>query len=104
MSQKSLSTRSLLELIDLFERSIDAVADGDGQRLRGVPGWDLARRVALSDRDLAAWTERIGYADCYMAADGDERLPSSNCATVSSRLSCAASGSGTRVRADHRPA
>ena len=67
MSQKSLSTRSLLELIDLFEGSIHAVADGGGQRLRDVPGWDLSRRGALSDRDLAAWTERIGYADSYPA-------------------------------------
>jgi len=73
MAQKSLSTRSLLELIDLFERSIHAVADGDGQRLRGVPGWDLSRRGALSDRDLAAWTELIGYAGSYPAPLGDER-------------------------------
>lgn len=75
MSQKSLSTRSLLELIDLFERSIHAVADGAGQRLRGVPGWDLSHRAALSDRDLAAWTERIGFAGSYLAARGDERVP-----------------------------
>lgn len=75
MSPKSLSTRSLLELIDLFERSINAVADGDGQRLRGVPGWDLLRRGALSDRDLAAWTERIGYAGSYPASIGDEPAP-----------------------------
>ncbi len=75
MSQKSLPTRSLLELIDLFERSSHAVADGDGQRLHGVPGWDLSRRAALSDRDLAAWTERIGYAGSYLASRGDERVP-----------------------------
>lgn len=73
MAQKSLSTRSLLELIDLFERSIHAVADGDGQRLRGVPGWDFSRRGALSDRDMAAWTELIGYAGSYPAPLGDER-------------------------------
>ncbi len=75
MSQKSLSTRSLLDLIDLFERSSHAVADGDGQRLRGVPGWDLSLRAALGDRSLAAWTERIGYAGCYPAPRGDERVP-----------------------------
>lgn len=74
MSQKSLSTRSLLELIDLFERSINTVSDGDGQRLRGVPGWDLPRRGARSDRDLAAWTECIGYACSYPAPLGDERI------------------------------
>ncbi|MCL9826650.1 hypothetical protein [Ralstonia solanacearum] len=75
MSPKSLSTRSLLELIDLFERSSHAVADGDGQRLHGVPGWDLSRRATLSDRDLAQWTERIGYAGCYPAPRGDESVP-----------------------------
>nr|WP_141130555.1 hypothetical protein [Thiomonas arsenitoxydans] len=75
MSEKILSTRSLLELIDLFERSIHAVANGDGQRLRGVPGWDLWRCGALSDSDLAAWTERIGYAGSYPAPLGDDRVP-----------------------------
>ena len=75
MSQKSLSTRSLLELIDLFERSIHAVADGGGQRLHGMPGWELSRRAALSKRDRAAWTERIGFAGTYLAARGDECVP-----------------------------
>lgn len=75
MSQKNLSTRSLLELIDLFERSIHAVADGGGQRLHGMPGWELSRRAALSKRDLAAWTERIGFAGTYLAASGDECVP-----------------------------
>jgi hypothetical protein len=75
MSPKSLSTRSLLDLLDLFERSADAIADGDGQRLHGVPGWDLSHRATLSDRDLAQWTERIGYAGCYPAPRGDESVP-----------------------------
>jgi hypothetical protein len=75
VSEKILSTRSLLELIDLFERSIHAVANGDGQRLRGVPGWDLWRCGSLSDSDLAAWTERIGYAGSYPAPLGDDRVP-----------------------------
>lgn len=75
MSQKSVSTRSLLELIDLFERSSHAIADGAGQRLHGVPGWDLARRAALSDRELEQWTERVGYAGCYPATRDDEHVP-----------------------------
>ena len=75
MSTKSLSTRSLLELTDLFERSIHAVADGEGQRLRGVPAWDLSGRVALSDRELAAWTEHIGFSGSYLTASGDARVP-----------------------------
>ncbi len=75
MSQKNLQTRSLLELIDLFERSAQGIADRDGQRLHGVPGWELARRSTLSERDLAAWTERIGYAGSYPAPRGDEHIP-----------------------------
>ncbi len=74
MSQKSLSTRSLLELIDLFERSIHSVTDGEAQRLRGIPAWDLSGRLTLSDRELASWTERIGFAGSYMAASGDARV------------------------------
>jgi hypothetical protein len=75
MSHKNLKTRSLLELIDLFERSSNAVAGSAGQRLHGVPGWDLTRLTALPGPDLAAWTERIGYAGSYPAIRGDERIP-----------------------------
>lgn len=75
MAQKTLQTRSLLELICLFEGSGNPVAGSDGQRLHGVPGWDLVRRSALSESDLAAWTERIGYAGSYPAVRGDEHIP-----------------------------
>ncbi len=72
MSQMSLSKHSLLELIDLFEQSGNAIVDGNGQRLQGVPGWYLSRRAALSNRDLEAWTECIGFASSYLADCGDE--------------------------------
>ena len=75
MSRKSLKTRSLLELIDLFERCSNAVACSAGQRLHGVAGWDLARQSALSASDLAAWTERIGYAGSYPTPCDDEHIP-----------------------------
>lgn len=75
MSSKPLSILSLLDLIDLFERSHQSITDADGQRLHGIPGWDLSRRVALSDRDLTAWTECVGYAGCYPAPCGDEHVP-----------------------------
>ena len=75
MSQKNLQTRSLLELIDLFERSSHAIADGDGQRLQGVPGWELARLTALTDQELEQWTERVGFAGFYPATRGDEQIP-----------------------------
>jgi len=74
MSSKPLPTQSLLELIDLFEQSGQPIADGDGQRLHGVPGWDLSRTLSLSDHDLAAWTECVGYAGCYPAPCRDERI------------------------------
>ncbi len=75
MSQKNLQTRSLLELIDLFERSSHAIADSDGQRLHGVPGWELVRCIALSGRELGQWTERLGYAGFYPATRDDEHVP-----------------------------
>ena len=75
MSQKNLKTHSLHELIDLFERSSHAITDGAGQRLHGVPGWDLAHRAALTECVLKAWTERIGYAVSYPVIRGDEYIP-----------------------------
>lgn len=75
MLQKDLKTRSLLELVKLFEDSSNAVTGIAGQRLHGVPGWDLARRPALSASDHANWTERIGYAASYPAVRDDEHIP-----------------------------
>lgn len=75
MSLKCLSTHSLLELISLFERSRQSIIDGEGQRLHGVPGWDLARMTSMPPDQLAAWTERVGYAGCYPATRGDKHVP-----------------------------
>ncbi len=75
MADKSLSTRSLLDLFELFDQSSQAIADGDGQRLHGVPAWELSHRPALAGRDLEQWTERIGYAGSYPAPRGDELVP-----------------------------
>lgn len=74
MASKLLLTPSLLDLIDLFEQSGQPIANGDGQRLYGVPSWSLRRKTALSDSDLATWTERVGYAACYPAPCGDEPI------------------------------
>lgn len=71
MRTTPLSTHSLLELIDLFEQSSQSITDTEGQRLRGVPGWELSRRTALSAHDLATWTECVGYAGGYPAPCGD---------------------------------
>jgi hypothetical protein len=74
LSSKPLTTPSLLDLLDLFEQSAQPITDIDGQRLYGVPGWDLSRRTDLSDRELAAWTECVGYAGYYPAPCGDEHV------------------------------
>ncbi|KVC62679.1 hypothetical protein WI72_09530 [Burkholderia ubonensis] len=74
MRTMPLPTHSLLELIDLFEQSSQSITDTEGQRLRGVPGWELSRRTALSAHELATWTECVGYAGGYPAPCGDETV------------------------------
>ena len=71
MSSSPLSTRSLLELIGLFEQSSQSITDIEGQRLRGVPGWDIFGKTSLSDIELKAWTNCIGYAEYYPVPCGD---------------------------------
>lgn len=65
MSTKPLQTQSLLDLIDLFERSGQPIADGDGQRLRGVRGWKVLGRTSLTPKLLEQWTDCVGYAGSY---------------------------------------
>ena len=72
MSSKLLSTPSLLELIDLFERSGQPIADSDGQRLRGVPGWSVFKRTSLTPRQLEQWADCVGYSGSYPAPLGDD--------------------------------
>lgn len=72
MSLPSLSTQSLLDLTGLFEQSRQSVSGGDGQRLRGVLGWDISRTTSLSASQLSAWAECIGYAGHYPAIRDDE--------------------------------
>lgn len=75
MSSKRLSTKSLLDLINLFERSHQPLVDVEGQVLRGVPGWDLPRMTALSPEALEGWVDCVGYAGSFPAPCGDERIP-----------------------------
>ena len=72
MSTKPLPTQSLLDLIDLFERSGQPIADGDGQRLRGVPGWSVLGRTSLTPKLLEQWTDCVGYAGSYPASLDDD--------------------------------
>lgn len=75
MSSKRLSTKSLLDLIDLFERSHQPLVAIEGQVLRGVPGWALPRMMVLSPEALEGWGDCVGYAGSFPAACGDERIP-----------------------------
>jgi len=72
MSSKPLQTQSLLDLIDLFERSGQPIADGDGQRLRGVPGWKVLGRTSLTPKLMEQWTDCVGYAGSYPASLDDD--------------------------------
>ncbi|WP_031595377.1 hypothetical protein [Ferrovum myxofaciens] len=69
-----LSTQSLLALISLFDRSNQSIVGSDGQRLQGVPGWNLFGRIFLSKPEIKAWTDCVGYAGFYPAPCGDERI------------------------------
>lgn len=75
MSANPLSTRSLLDLTDLFDRSSRPISDADGQRMHGVPGWDVFGQTSLSAQEVAVWTECVGYASSYPAPCGEERQP-----------------------------
>ena len=74
MSSKPLSTLSLLDLIDLFEQSGQPIVDGDGQRLRGVPGWSVVSRTSFTLKHLEQWADCVGYAGSYPAPLDDERV------------------------------
>lgn len=75
MSSNRLQTRSLLDLIGLFERSGQSIADPEGQRLRGVPAWDIIGRTALTPADIGEWTDHVGHAGHYPAFRDGERVP-----------------------------
>ena len=74
MAMRPPSTQSLLELLDLFEQSNQAISDAEGQRLHGVPGWEVFARTSLTAKAISAWTECTGYAGTYPAHSGDERI------------------------------
>jgi len=71
----SLSTPSLLELIELFERASHPILDSEGRPLHGVPAWWLRADAALSREAQTQWIQRIGFAGHYPAKRGEEFLP-----------------------------
>jgi hypothetical protein len=74
MPQTKLLTRSLLDLVDLFDQSSQSTIDAEGQRLYGVPGWVLSGISTLSDKQLEAWTDCVGYSAFFPAPSGEDRV------------------------------
>ena len=69
---RTLSTQLLLDLIKLFEQSVQQVVDEDGQLLTGIPGWKLRQYEALDVEQISEWCDCIGYAGYYPAPCGNE--------------------------------
>lgn len=74
MPQTKLSTRSLLDLVALFDQSSQSTVDAEGQRLYGVPGWVLSGISTLSDKQLEAWTDCVGYSAFFPAPCREDRV------------------------------
>ena len=69
---RALSTQSLLDLIELFEQSVQKVVDEDGQILTGIPGWKLSQYGTLDSEGISEWCDCIGYAGYYPASYGND--------------------------------
>lgn len=69
---RALSTHSLLDLIKLFEQSVQRVVGEDGQILTGIPGWKLRQYQALDSEGISEWCDCIGYASYYPAPYGND--------------------------------
>ena len=69
---RALSTQSLLDLIKLFEQSVQRVVGEDGQILTGIPGWKLGQYEALDSEHISTWCDCIGYAGYYLAPYGND--------------------------------
>ena len=73
MSQATLSTHSLLELLALFDQANNTILDPDGNSLRGIPGWWIGSNTSLTAQILKDWTVRVGYAGTTEVPCGDDR-------------------------------
>lgn len=67
----TLRTRSLLDLIPVFDQGRREILGFDGVRLRGVPVWELADRIGLNDTERRDWLATAGMASYYPADAGD---------------------------------
>lgn len=69
----TLSTRSLLNLLDLFEQSHQTIPDDHGRPLRGVLGQTMHQQ-GLTASQIDEWSERVGDAGEYRVPYGDEHV------------------------------
>ena len=67
-----LTTQCLLELVDLFEGSNQALFGLDDQRVRGVPHWRLTKFASMQGAALSEWMTQTGYAGYFPVPQGDE--------------------------------
>lgn len=61
MSRTIPSTRSLLDLLNLFEQSNSCSLDSNGIRLQGVPGSCIESSSSLELNAVKSWMSRVGY-------------------------------------------
>lgn len=104
MSRMTLSTRSLLDLLDLFEQSNACSLDSQGNRLQGVSGaWGNAL-FSLSPKILKDWMARVGYLSEIDVPSSDGRIFVELCETDDLgyyEYRCPETFQRRRVSADH---
>lgn len=69
-----LSMPSLLELVNVFERSGVGIPGSSGDSQRGMGRWDMQRISPVIARELEPWLECIGYASQMWVDCGDDRV------------------------------
>ncbi len=72
---KKLTTPSLIELTEVFERSGSSLTDLEGLRVQGVPSWDLSKYMRITPAVISHWLSKVGYAGTMPAYRGDEKVP-----------------------------
>lgn len=70
-----LTTPSLIELTEVFERSSSSLTDLEGLRIQGVPGWDLSKYTHITPAVTKHWLNKVGYAGTMPAYRGEEKVP-----------------------------
>lgn len=70
----TLTTPSLLELSNLFERSGFGISSTEGDCLRGIPRWEMQQIPSVIANEIQPWLDCIGYAGQILVDRGDERV------------------------------